>query len=207
MYCRFLSASSTNRRFSFGLIVLLIASLAALPAYSQAQQKVSIKQTPYAVREGGAQVVGHYDSAQMLRLVFALKPPHLEEEEQFLNLLQDKDSPLFHRYLSEKEWNERFAPSAQDEQAVVSWATSQGLTITQRYPNRLLVDVEAPAGVIEKALNVAINRYQIKGATYYSNDRDPAIPASLAGVVHAVLGLNNIAGRAPSSRNMKRCLT
>ena len=128
----------------------------------------------------------------MLRLVFALKPPHLEEEEQFLNQLQNRDSPLFHKYLSETEWNQRFAPSAQDEQAVVAWAQSQGLSITQRYPNRLLVDVEAPVAIIEKALDVAINRYQMGSSTYYSNDRDPALPAQFVGVVHAVLGLNNI---------------
>ena len=128
----------------------------------------------------------------MLRLVFALKPPHLQEEEQFLNQLQDRNSPLFHKYLTEGEWNQRFAPSVQDEQAVAAWAQSQGLTITQRFPNRLLVDVEAPVAVIEKALNVTINRYQIGSAQHYSNDRDPALPAALAGVVHAVLGLNNI---------------
>jgi Pro-kumamolisin, activation domain/Subtilase family/Divergent InlB B-repeat domain len=180
---------SPNRQ-KLGLVTVLIAC-AGLPVYSAAQQKVSIQQTPLAVREGTAQLIGHYDSAQMLRLVFALKPPHLEEEEQLLKQLQDRDSPLFHKYLSEQEWNERFAPSAQDEQAVAAWAQSQGLTITQRYPNRLLVDVEAPAGVIEKALDVAINRYQKGSATYFSNDRDPAIPAQFAGIVHAVLGLNN----------------
>jgi kumamolisin len=135
----------------------------------------------------------------MLRLVFALRPPHLAEEEQFLNQLQDRDSPLFHKYLSDKEWNERFAPSTQDEQAVVAWAQSQGLTITQRFPNRLLVDVEAPVAIIEKALDVAINRYQVGSALYYSNDRDPSIPAALASVVHAVLGLNNIEVAHPAS--------
>ena len=186
-----------------GWFVLLIACAACLPTYSLAQQRTSIEQTPRAVREGSAQLIGHYDSNQMLRLVFALKPPHLEEEEQFLNQLQDKDSPLFHKYLSEKEWNERFAPSAQDEQAVVAWAQSQGLTITQRFPNRLLVDVEAPVAIIEKALDVAINRYQLKQASYYSNDRDPAIPASLAGTVHAVLGLNNLEVMHAASRNIK----
>src|SRR5664280_2057933 len=140
---------------------------------------------------------------RMLRLVFALKPPHLEEEEQFLNQLQDRNSPLFHKDLSEQEWNQRFAPSAQDEQAVAAWAQSQGLTITQRYPNRLLVDVEAPVAIIEKALDIAINRYQIGSASYYSNDRDPAIPAQLVGVVHSVLGLNNLEVMHSASRTSK----
>ena len=129
--------SSTNRSLSVRLVVLLIGCCANLPLSSVAQQRTSIQQTPRAVQDGTAQLIGPYDSDQMLRLVFALKPPHLEEEEQFLNQLQDKDSPLFHKYLSEQEWNERFAPSAQDEQAVVAWAQSQGLTVTQRFPNRL----------------------------------------------------------------------
>jgi subtilase family serine protease len=196
-------SSSTSRYRWVGLIALLIVYVAALPAYSVAQQRTSLQQTPRAVREGTAQLVGHYDSAQMLRLVFALKPPHLEEEEQFLNQLQDKDSPLFHKYLSEKEWDERFAPSVQDEQAVVAWVQSQGLTVTQRFPNRLLVDVEAPVAIIEKALDVAIKRYQLGSASYYSNDRDPAIPRQFVGLVHAVLGLNNLEVMHSASRNIQ----
>ena len=185
-------SSSIRRNCGEWLIVLVVGCCACLSTYSAAQQRAPIPQTPRAVQNGTAQLTGPYGAGQMLRLVFALKPPHLQEEEQFLNQLQDRDSPLFHKYLSEKEWNQRFAPSAQDEQAVAAWAQSQGLTITQRYPNRLLVDVEAPVAIIEKALDVSINRYQIAGASYYSNDRDPAIPAQFVGVVHAVLGLNNI---------------
>ena len=183
--------SSTSRNWGEWLIVLVVCC-ACLSTHSAAQQRASIPQTPRAVQNGTAQLIGPYSADQMLRLVFALKPPHLEEEEQFLNQLQDRDSPLFHKYLSEKEWDERFAPSPQDEQAVAAWAQSQGLTITQRYPNRLLVDVEAPVALIEKALDVTINRYQMGSASYYSNDRDPAIPAQFVGVAHAVLGLNNI---------------
>ncbi len=187
-----LSSSPTRRNWRVRLSVLLIGCCVGLSTYSAAQERASVPQTPRAVQNGTAQLIGPYGADQMLRLVFALKPPHLAEEERFLNQLQDRDSPLFHKYLSEQEWNQRFAPSAQDEQAVAAWAQSQGLTITQRYPNRLLVDVEAPVATIEKALDVAINRYQIGSASYYSNDRDPAIPAQLASVVHAVLGLNNI---------------
>ena len=54
------------------------------------------------------------------------------------------------------------------------------------------MDVEAPVSIIEKALNVSINTYDVGGKQYFSNDRDPSIPAALAGIVHAVLGLNNI---------------
>jgi Pro-kumamolisin, activation domain/Divergent InlB B-repeat domain len=193
---------STIRDGQKWMMVLLMGCAACLPTYSVAQ-RAFLQQTPRAVQNGTAQLIGRYDSNQMLRLVFALRPPHLEDEEQFLNQLQDRDSPLFHKYLSERDWNERFAPSVQDEQAVAAWAQSQGLTITQRFPNRLLVDVEAPVAVIEKALDVTINRYQVGSASYYSNDRDPAIPVQLVGVVHAVLGLNDLEVMHPASRNIE----
>ena len=36
---------------------------------------------------------------------------------------------------------------------------------------------------IEQALNVTINSYEIAGRAYYSNDRDPSLPARFSDVV------------------------
>jgi len=164
--------------------------------------------TPGAVLDGTASLVNHYDPGKMLRLAFVLAPPHPAEEEQFLEDLQNKQSPLFHQFLSPEEWNARFGPSAEDEQAVVDWATSQGLTITRRYPNRLIVDVEAQAGAIEKALGVTMNQYRLpvedgqdEGRIVFSNDRDPVLPSRLSEVVESVQGLNSIELMKPASSN------
>jgi len=148
--------------------------------------------TPHAVREGAASPVGHYNPEQKLRLVLNLQPPHMAEEDQFIKELVTKGSPGFHQFLTQEEWNARFAPSVENEQAVVDWAQSVGLTVTKRYPNRLLVDVEGPAGTIEKAFGVTINNYQVGDEVDFSNDRDPIIPANLSGILSAVAGLNSI---------------
>lgn len=147
---------------------------------------------PQKVVEGTAFRVSHYNSENKLRLALAIQPPHMDQEEAFIKQLTTKGSPNFHKFLSQNEWNARFAPSVQDEQAVVDWAQSQGLTVTQRYPNRLLVDVEGTAATIEKAFGVIINNYQVGDEMDFSNDRDPVIPARLSGIVHTVLGLNNV---------------
>ena len=178
------------RRFPW--ILILALCWAAAPATSAGQQTSTLRQTPAAVQNGQAKLIGAYDPTQKLRLAIVLQPPHLSEEEQFLRELQDIHSPNFHKFLSDQEWNQRFAPSPEDEQAVVTWAQSQGLTITQRFPNRLVVDVEAPVAVIEKTFNVGINSYQVGERTCFSNDRDPAIPTQLSATVQAVLGLNSI---------------
>jgi subtilase family serine protease len=127
----------------------------------------------------------------MLRLAISLKSPHPQEEEDLVRQLHDPESSQFHQYLSAEQWNARFAPSVEDEQAVIDWAHSQGLTVTNRFPNRLLVDVEAPVSAIERAFDVSINSYQKDGKPYFSIDRDPSIPSSLSNTVLFVFGLNN----------------
>lgn len=161
-------------------------------AISQSLQTVDpLSQTPVQVRTGSATLTQHYDPTKMLRLTIALKVPHMDQERVLIDALHDKQSPLFHQFLSSEEWDARFAPSAEDEQAVVDWAKSQGLTVTNRYADRLLVDVVASAGSIEKAFNLKINNYSVGSETYYSNDRDPEIPAALVHTIQAVIGLNS----------------
>jgi Pro-kumamolisin, activation domain/Bacterial Ig-like domain (group 3) len=169
--------------------------LGALPpasAQADGAAKYIGRQTPPQVLDGTAKLAGHYGPSQMLRVVLGLKPPHLAEEEAFLVRLHTPGSKDFHAFLTAAQWNDRFAPSAADEQKVVDWAQGQGLTVTGRFPNRLVVDLEAPAGIIEKAFGVTINRYQVGDALEFSNDREPVLPPGLAGLVSSVQGLNSI---------------
>ncbi len=188
------------------LMLLLFACVAAFAQSPAPNTPRLAGQTPRRVLDGSAVLVEHYNPSNMLRLAFALNPPHPEAEAAFLEAVQDKNSPLFHQYLSAADWNEQFGPTVADEQAVADWAKASGMNITYRYNNRLVVDVEAPAGVIEKALNVSINSYKLtqpdgtlSEALYYSNDRDPILPGSVSNIVASVHGLNSIEVMHPAS--------
>ena len=148
--------------------------------------------TPRKVKDGTAIRLDHYDPQQKLRLAIFVTPRDLAGQEKLLTELQDKKSPMFHKWLTAAEWNARFGPRVEDEQAVVDWAKSQGLTITNRFANRMIVDVEAESGTIEKALGVTINHYKVGEEVDFSNDRDPLIPARLSGVIGGVFGLTSI---------------
>jgi hypothetical protein len=189
-----LAALAAILLFTFAPAVLTAQARGA--AAPEATERL-LGHTPRKVLDGTAILTGHYDSTRTLRLALAVQPPHMAEEEAFLTALQTKGSPQFHQFLTADEWNARFAPSVEDEQKVVDWAVSQGLTITNRFANRLLVDVEAPAGVIEKAFDISINEYQVptrsgEVETDFANDRDPAIPVRLSGILSSVAGLNSI---------------
>ena len=190
-------------RKSIAALAVLLGGIGAFAQGPLANAAHTSRQTPPSVLAGTAKLVEHYNPNQKLRLAFALKPPHLDEERQLLVELHNKKSPQFHHFLTAAQFNARFAPSAQDEQAVVDWAQSQGLTITHRYPNRLLVDVEAPAGLIEKALGVTLNNYQLGTTPFFSNDREPMLPANLASTVWAVQGLNSLEQERPVSKRVQ----
>ena len=190
------------------LVLVVGSAFVARPAWSQVSYTTSASttfkpHTPLAVHSGAAAPMGHYEANQMIRLTLGLQPPHLAEERQFLENLQSQGKTGNRQYLSAKEWTARFDPSVEDEKAVLDWAQGQGFTVVQRYPNRLVVEVEAPASTIERALNVTINRYQLGSETYFSNDRDPQIPSSLVNILHSIGGLNNMERLHPASKNMK----
>jgi subtilase family serine protease len=171
-------------------------------ALAQVTLNASALQTPSQVLNGTAKTVAHLNASQMVRLVLGLQPPHMADEEQFLSELQRKGSPNYHHFLTADEWNARFAPSVQDEQAVVDWAQTNGFTVTNRYSNRLLVDLEAPSSNIERAFNVRMNTYQLGTRTFFSNDREPTIPPNLIGIVHSIGGLNSLQTLRPASSHV-----
>jgi hypothetical protein len=190
--------------------LLAIVALCITPsAWSQQPHISSALPTPHAVNtpmqvmSGTLKLVEPYDPASKLRLAINITPPKMAEEEKLIKELQDRNSPNFKKYLSPEQWNARFAPAPEDEQAVVDWLTSQGLTVTARYPNRLMVDAEGTVDQIQKAFNITINKYEVNGQVEFSNDRDPVIPANLAGIIQYVEGLNSILRMRPANGAMK----
>lgn len=185
------SATGSRRRAGiFGLLLFAAGAPALAPAGPA--RLTHVRQTPPPVENGSAERVAHLNPAQLLRLSLRLESRHVEEERKFLEELQTKGSPEYHHFLSAEEWARRFGPSEKDEQAVVDWAKSQGLTVTRRFPNRLAIAAEGPVSTVEHAFHITINLYQLGGKTFFSTDRDPEIPSSLAGIIQSVGGLDNL---------------
>ena len=164
------------------LMVFLVLILSATPGRLMAQSSgptvfAAGGKAPGPVANKTAQLLNHVEPEQKLRLILGLQHPNPDGEAKFVSDLQNRQSADLHHFLTAEQWNARFSPSESDEQAVVDWANSVGLTVTQRYANRLLVDVEGSVATIERALDLSINRYQLGAKSFFSNDRDPSIPA------------------------------
>ena len=159
--------------------------------------------TPRVVADGSAKVSRHMDPAQMLRLTLTLEPIQQDDLQQFLRDVQDPHSSRFHQYLTFNEAKARYAPSNASVGMVAGWAQRNGLKVVHQFRNNLAVKVEGNANTIEKAFDVQLNHYTTANRTFFANDRDPAFPVELTGVLKNVHGLSSYhhahpAGQAPN---------
>jgi kumamolisin len=121
----------------------------------------------------------------------------------FLRDLYDPNSASFHKFLTPAQVSERFGPSQQDYDAVLSYFQRQGLTRSEGSANRMTLTLNGTRNTVAAALAVNIKDYRLGEKTFYANDTDPSLPANIAGKVEAVVGLSNLATPQPSSQALK----
>ena len=134
-----------------------------------AKASLTVSQTPLQVRNHTAKLVSAVKGTDRMRLTLGLKPRDVAGQQKLLAALQNRKSPLFHHYLTAAQWNARFAPSAASEATVLKWAGDNGLQVSKRYANRLLVDIDSTASKVEAALHVTLNNYSLNGKTFFAN--------------------------------------
>ena len=111
--------------------------------------------------------------------------------QQFLNDLQNPQSPVFHHWLTAQQFGEQFGLAQQDIDTVTNWLESYGFRVNVVYPSRLLIDFSGTAGEVEQAFHTSIHRLDVKGASHIANMHDPQIPAALAPAVLGIASLHD----------------
>jgi Pro-kumamolisin, activation domain len=195
------------RAYTLSRTLVILSLFFALMSNAQGSQGPRIHgATPKVVSDGSAKVSRHMDPAQMLRLTLTLQPVQQDDLDQFLRDVQDPHSSRFHQFLTFNEWKKRYAPSDASVGMVTGWAHRNGLKVIHQFRNNLGVKVEADAATIENAFDVKMNHYTTVSRSFYSNDRDPALPAELTGVLKNVHGLSSYALAAPASHALNAAL-
>lgn len=160
------------------VVAALCGSALFFVGAAQAEQRPLItSHVPEAVSTGVAPLVGHITSSQRLSLAISLPLRNQAELDDLLQQLYDPQSPSYHKYLSVKEFTERFGPTEADYAKVQQYSQAQGLAIIDTLANRMVLDVEAPAAAIESAFHVTLNLYQhpTESRTFYAPDREPTV--------------------------------
>jgi hypothetical protein len=138
-------------------------------------------------------------AAEPIALTVVLRRTDVAGFERFLADVYDRASPRFRQFLSPVEVSDRFGPSLDDYAQVRAYFTGAGLVPLEDSSNRLTLRVMGTRAQVERVLDVAIDDYQVDDTKFRANDREPTLPKSLAGRVHAIMGLSDLA--APSHLN------
>jgi subtilase family serine protease len=149
-------------------------------------------------------IVGALPDTTRLHLAIGLPLRNSAQLDALIQAIGDPESAQYRQFLSPAEFTERFGPTDQDYQAVLAFCEqADGLTVTNTYSNRVVVDVAGSASAIQNAFHVKLNtRRRPDGSEFYTPDREPSLDLDAA--VLYITGLDNYirprahAGSAPS---------
>ena len=176
---------------AMGLVALGSSmGIAAQPVASGAVAAVAgtamVSLHPAVTLRNGDKVVGPLAFSQAMHIVVTLK---LRNEQQLDNYIA---KPGF-KPLTSAQFNAQYAPTAEQAQQVAAFLTKAGFTNVQIAANNALVEADGHADNAQAAFNT--NFVHVKthdGRDAYANSSAVQIPASLQGIVHAVLGMQNV---------------
>jgi subtilase family serine protease len=122
-------------------------------------------------------------------------------------------SSSYRHYLTPAQFRQQFAPTANQVAQVQSWLTSQGFSLVYTPANHHYVSAQGTVAQAQAAFGTSFGMYKTKGLTLRSPAADVSIPSSMAGVVSAVIGLDQsyefihpnhvVDGKAPPSAGFR----
>ena len=104
--------------------------------------------------------------------------------------VSDPKSPSYRHYLTPTQFRKQFAPAANDVAQVQNWLRAQGFSVQYSPKNGHYISAEGTVAQLQTAFAVAFGNYAVQGQIVRAPTADVSIPASLANVVRAVIGLD-----------------
>jgi len=118
---------------------------------------------------------------QPVSITLTLRYNHQAELDRFV---ANQGKGRSHRVLTAAQFNSVYAPTVKQEETVVRALQRAGFTITQRFPNRTIVDARAPSSVVERYFSTEIHTvHQGKYGERFTNVRPATIPKEISAYV------------------------
>ncbi len=181
------------RTIGFSLLFTVFSTLAS----PGAETRLIPGHVPPAV--ASLKPVERVPAERVMRLAVGLPLREPAGLRQFIDELYNPNSAQYRQYLTPEQFTERFGPTEQDLQAVVSFLTTNGFTATYTHSNRMLVDVSGTVASIERVFHMRMQRYQhpTEARTFFAPDSEPAIDGAIP-ILH-ISGLNDYVLPRPMS--------
>ena len=148
-----------------------------------------------------SEVLAHVDLNMPINTVFVLPLKDPAGAESYAMRVNTPGDPLYQQYLTPEEFGAKFGPSETDYDAVLTWATGNGLKPGEPSRSRTTLSLNGTAAQFEALLQTRINNYRgPDGRLYYSAAIAPSVPETIAPRVKSVIGLSSYNKFAPLVR-------
>ncbi len=143
-----------------------------------------------------------------VRLVVVLRYRNESELRTLSNGVTDFFST--ERALSPQQFTRYFSPTTADYEGTAAALTRMGFAIVKTYANRTVLDVQAPAAVVDRAFDTDIHavvqrevlpqngRAGLRGGLRYANVRPATLPRVLRSSVYGISGFDNLYAIRPT---------
>ena len=133
------------------------------------------------------------DAFPLPHIQLLLKRPAKTEAalNRFIDQLQDRTSPNFHRWLTAAQFGAAFGPDPTRVDAVVAWLGQHGFSVNAVSPGRTFIDFSGNAGQVRAAFHTEIHHLSVNGAVHTANMSDPRVPVALQDVVAGIVSLHD----------------
>lgn len=194
---------SVVHKFVLAMVVLIVIGVGVLSisviARAKPDARVPINgQTVPLIRV--AKSIGPASGQQQLHLSIGLQLRNQQELADLLSNMYNPRSSLYHHFLTPQQFAAEFGPTPAQQQEVIAYLRSQGLTVTHVAPNGLLIDANASVAQVEAIFGVTINNYQIGGRHFFANANAPTVPSSLSSLILSIGGMDNSVRMRPLYR-------
>jgi subtilase family serine protease len=170
-----------KQRSRFAVVITSLAMLAiAVPSLSQ-----------MAIARTNAQVLGAEDPAKQINVTFWLNQHNKAQFDEIVRQMYDKNSPNYHHWLTLKQYQARFAPTAEDMAAVKQYLAEHNLQVVLTDKLNHAVTARGAVADIERATGVQLNRAIINGEHRRIASGTAALPGAVGKLVYAVQGLTD----------------
>jgi subtilase family serine protease len=133
---------------------------------------------------------GRLDGAEKLSLQVHLAMRNQAAAAAELAELENPDSAKFGQFLSDEEFDAKYAPTEADVAAVRAHLEANGLSVTHVPENRAYIAVEGSAAQAESAFSTHLGLYQVNKELRRAPIDQPSLPAELQSRVSTVVGLS-----------------
>jgi subtilase family serine protease len=183
-------------------LVVVGAGAAAQAAGTPAPRTLAGSTVPFTASSAAT---GTVESTRALTVQLWLTP-RTAAAEAYADAVSTPGNALYGHYVSPSDYSARFGATAAEASAAESWLRSQGFTGITADAQRDYVRATAPVAKVDTAFKTQLRYYRSSASVtagtdkLYANDSALTLPASLAGTVEGVTGLDNAIPELPLIR-------